>query len=522
MFKRPLLFLLLFAALASCLAANEAGSSKLAARIEWTVNSPSDSGSQFLESYAFPSTPFQTVSYYSDEPYVESVDDYGNARVRFSWNAFKGEKTTSLLASASVDYSRGFEPVEGDTTVYVEASRRVILDSQVKALAGSVAGGARSRFEELVLLTDWVHGHVEYDLEFFGSREPDSNEVLSERKGSCTEESHVLLAFLRSRGIPARFVAGFVYSGEAWGPHAWVEASINGEWVPADPVFNEVGLLDASHVKFCHAPDHSFVFEEMTQGIGLSRSLSVTVSETSGYPNTFAFESFEAPESVSGASALFTVEARLVSLVEREQAVALALSVPQEPGFVVAVAGGNAERLVYLPPFSEVRSEWTLVLPGELSASTAYNFSVLARARGTEREAFIQAFAGESQLFERVAIEGLTARLEGKAVSITVELVNQGNADVFVRANCTLAGESRLESTTVKVGGKRLVQFLFPEPEGGANGSLTVETTGSTLTQPFSLSFEEAVAPASEDNALLFGVAALLVVVSAGWLLSRR
>ena len=62
------------------------------------------------------------------------------------------------------------------------------------------------------------------------------------RKGVCQDITHVLLALLRSRGIPARYVSGYVHPvkdaalGEtvAGESHAWVEWW-DGEWTGHDP-----------------------------------------------------------------------------------------------------------------------------------------------------------------------------------------------------------------------------------------------------------------------------------------------
>lgn len=63
--------------------------------------------------------------------------------------------------------------------------------------------------------------------------------VLGAGRGVCQDFAHVAIALLRARGIPARYVAGYVH--RRTGPaeletHAWLEAHASREgWVPLDP-----------------------------------------------------------------------------------------------------------------------------------------------------------------------------------------------------------------------------------------------------------------------------------------------
>ncbi len=55
-------------------------------------------------------------------------------------------------------------------------------------------------------------------------------------EGDCTEHAVLLCTLLRSQGIPSRVAAGFVYvvEGPAFAPHMWVEALVDGVWMPLD------------------------------------------------------------------------------------------------------------------------------------------------------------------------------------------------------------------------------------------------------------------------------------------------
>lgn len=70
-------------------------------------------------------------------------------------------------------------------------------------------------------------------------------------KGVCQDYAHIMLAVLREKRIPARYVAGMLLGeGES---HAWVEVLHEGIWTPYDPT-NDVVVTD-QHIKLSHGRD---------------------------------------------------------------------------------------------------------------------------------------------------------------------------------------------------------------------------------------------------------------------------
>ncbi|RYX84855.1 transglutaminase family protein [bacterium] len=60
-----------------------------------------------------------------------------------------------------------------------------------------------------------------------------ATDIWTQKRGTCADFAHVLLALGRMSGLPARYVAGF---GPAPGAlHAWVEFGIEGHWHGFDP-----------------------------------------------------------------------------------------------------------------------------------------------------------------------------------------------------------------------------------------------------------------------------------------------
>jgi len=101
--------------------------------------------------------------------------------------------------------------------------------------------------------SEWVGEHLEYATE--SAQDCSSLAAVWEKKaGLCQDFAHLLLSLVRSWGIPARYVTGYLDPGalevprcRPLGTHAWVEVLIPGAgWLGFDPTH---GLLaNASYI----------------------------------------------------------------------------------------------------------------------------------------------------------------------------------------------------------------------------------------------------------------------------------
>ncbi len=101
----------------------------------------------------------------------------------------------------------------------------------------------------LLALNSWIYESFEYQSGVTDISTPIS-QVVKERRGVCQDFAHLMLAILRSNGIPARYVSGYIeaYDPEQVDPemigaaasHAWVEAYLpGGTWWGLDPTNNQ-------------------------------------------------------------------------------------------------------------------------------------------------------------------------------------------------------------------------------------------------------------------------------------------
>lgn len=77
---------------------------------------------------------------------------------------------------------------------------------------------------------------------------PNALQVLEMGAGDCNEHAVLFAALARAVGLPARIVAGLVYSDEVFLYHAWNEVWLGNGWVSVDPTFDQMPV-DATHIK---------------------------------------------------------------------------------------------------------------------------------------------------------------------------------------------------------------------------------------------------------------------------------
>jgi transglutaminase-like putative cysteine protease len=85
------------------------------------------------------------------------------------------------------------------------------------------------------------------------------DEVLRQAKGVCQDFAHLMIAVLRSFGIPARYVSGYIHRpNKESQSHAWCEAWIaNAGWIGVDPTNDQ--LVDDRFVKVAIGRDFTDV-----------------------------------------------------------------------------------------------------------------------------------------------------------------------------------------------------------------------------------------------------------------------
>ena len=144
-----------------------------------------------------------------------------------------------------------------DAPEFLAASPLVDPGAVVDA-AHAAAGGAATLREAVGAVMRWIYENVRYERGRT-SVNTTAAETLQARRGVCQDMTHLALAMLRARGIPARYVSGLLtrQPGET---HAWLEfRHPQMGWLPADPSRGVIIDAGADYLKFGVGRDYSEV-----------------------------------------------------------------------------------------------------------------------------------------------------------------------------------------------------------------------------------------------------------------------
>lgn len=142
-------------------------------------------------------------------------------------------------------------------------------DSNVVKKAQELTSKSAIDLDKVEKIYDYVVGSFTYDREKAATVKsgylPDTDYILSIKKGICFDYAAVMSAMLRSQNIPSKLVVG--YTGSAY--HAWINVYIKGEgWVDAmiyfdgtkwqimDPTFASSAGKSEAIIKYISNPEN--------------------------------------------------------------------------------------------------------------------------------------------------------------------------------------------------------------------------------------------------------------------------
>jgi len=143
--------------------------------------------------------------------------------------------------------------VDLDVEQYRVASPMVPLLDQSLAYARASFVPGRPWLEAMLDLTRRIHADFVYDSKAT-TVTTEVCEVLEHRRGVCQDFAHLMLSCLRTLGLPARYMSGYILNRAAPGAklpagadasHAWVAGHCPGlGWVAFDPTNGKLADLD--------------------------------------------------------------------------------------------------------------------------------------------------------------------------------------------------------------------------------------------------------------------------------------
>jgi protein-glutamine gamma-glutamyltransferase len=165
-----------------------------------------------------------------------------NSKIRYEGTARMSLATPADLRAASTDFP---SEIRED---YLQLPSQI--DPRIKKLAMDVAARQTNDYDRAAEIRRYLIGHYFYTLDLTGptGRNPDplAYFLFTSRAGHCEYFATAMTVMLRSIGVPARYVTGFLpgeyndvggdYIIRGSDAHAWVEVFFNGYgWITFDP-----------------------------------------------------------------------------------------------------------------------------------------------------------------------------------------------------------------------------------------------------------------------------------------------
>lgn len=161
----------------------------------------------------------------------ESRDRFGNRVLHLRHARIEREFSLSLdWQATSIPFSSEVE--RGTTGAWKLPSRAVAFSLEL--LGHARAFRSLPTTERAEKLNQLVFESLEYTSEL-NSHPLNATAIWTQKRGTCADFAHVLLALGRAAGLPARYVAGFGPAPGAF--HAWAEFGLDGYWHAFDPTY---------------------------------------------------------------------------------------------------------------------------------------------------------------------------------------------------------------------------------------------------------------------------------------------
>jgi len=390
----------------------------------------------------------------------------GSEAIRYLWDNVKSDTITYGYYSdvrvnniiSRIDKKVDFPLTKVDSTVltYTQPTEFININSKIENKANQIIGSEDDLYKVVFKLADWTNSNIEYDLNTLTAEavQP-STWVLENEQGVCDEMTNLFISFLRSVGIPARFVSGMVYTNidNSWGAHGWAEVYFQEYgWVPFDVTFGEYGWLDPSHLKLKDNVDSgspTAKYSWKSNGVDLDvGALNIeTIATNYGPKESGAVEIEVIPLKVAvGFGSYVPVEVRLKNL--QDSYVAPKVIITKAPG----LTEDNVKQIL-LAPHEEKSLYWVVEIP---SADKNYIYTTVVEAKSMYGETasksikYSDKFESYSESWANAILSGNEER-EDKEILYDVDIDCLPDKEIYyagdeAKISCDL--ESYVDSAT--------------------------------------------------------------------------
>jgi transglutaminase-like putative cysteine protease len=140
---------------------------------------------------------------------------------------------------------------------YFDEEDKLVRTAQSVTTTGS--GKELSEADKVQNIVKWVYKNIRYDYDraaendagVHKGRIPSPKATYLSKKGVCSDKASLAAAMLKSIGVPARMIYGYIYNykGQETCYHAWIEVYYDGGWKQFDPTSSFSGAIKKGSVR---------------------------------------------------------------------------------------------------------------------------------------------------------------------------------------------------------------------------------------------------------------------------------
>jgi hypothetical protein len=315
--------------------------------------------------------------------YSIETDEYGNRFMLFRWEGptektltyeAKWDVETNQFTSAITELGSLGDSVPKSIEPFMQLGNLSMWTGAIKNKAREITNRSNSVFEAVGNLTNWVYWNTEYDREYWQDTYP-AREVFVQARGVCDEFTNLFMSFVRSLGIPARYVDGLVFSGESWDMHSWAEVYLGDRWIPLDPTYNEIGFVDSTHIVIKRSPTRQPPNMLSWMGVGMKArfgrdSKEIEVESAATNLTLLLVDLGLSSERVES-NTVVDVTAGLESLANSNIFATCRLNMPEEMMLL-----DHEEKSVLIPPHGVGAIRWRVLTPSDLDKNWIYKMPI--------------------------------------------------------------------------------------------------------------------------------------------------
>ncbi len=353
-----------------------------------------------------------------------------------------------------------------EKNAFLLPSRYIESDSATLKSKAALEFQSDSELETVREITEWVNSNIEYDFENYYGKVYSAMETYQNRAGVCDEFANLTAAFLRIKGIPARYVSGISFDGNRFGNHGWVEAFLpNTGWIGVDSTYGEAGYLDGAHIALGKGLDNSelqniLVSMHTTNPSGIRIVSSIQEPKVEIKEKWFLEGLSKTGLQKMGKVKLnqpFEIRATIENKLGKNALLPATLSL--HPDFLLE----NKNRVVWLGPFEKKELVWKAVSPSKGQEGYYTNYEARLQTPDQTIEETVSVYPDFFQPTEEklLSIEDISPFISNQTLELNITISNPSEKDQNIEFEFQQGNRTESFSKTILANNRKTEQFVF-------------------------------------------------------------